>query len=87
MGRKDQGKGGVGWGIEEEDEGEDLFLDTAFNWEESLGPVAAYLHARAVLQALPHAWDKKGSWLGVHHRSWYSMGKHGGRHRRSSLAE
>ena len=85
--RKVLGEDGVEWGIEEVDGGGGLFLVAAFNWEESLGPVAVCLHARAVLPALPHAWDKKGSWLDVHHRSWYSMGKHEGRHRRSSLAD
>ena len=68
MARMVLGEDGVEWGIEEVDSGGGLFLVVAFNWEESLGPVAVYLHARAVLPALPHAWDKE-SWLCVLHHS------------------
>ena len=51
---------GVEWGIEGEG-GVSLFLSAAFNWEKSLGPVAIHLYEHALLQALPHAWDKRES--------------------------
>ena len=84
--RKVLGEDGVEWGIEEVDGGGGLFLVAAFNWEESLGPVAVICTRALFCQRFHTLGTRRG--VGCVFSTavgavWGSMG----RHRRSSLAE